>query len=193
MRKNTSVLDLLLELQALDRVPRSGYSLRGIAVPESVAEHSFHLAMLVWALAPEVPELNRERAVELALVHDLAEVRTGDLPRSASGYFPPGVKHATEAAVARDLLHPLGDRALALFAEYQAKTTTEAQFVGACDRLQLLIKTRTYESWGAKGLDEFWQKDFPDGGFEPIRQMLEELQRHRAADAAEPAAKPARD
>ncbi len=189
MRKNTSVLDLLLELQALDRVPRSGYSLRGIAVPESVAEHSFHLAMLVWALSPEVPEVDRERAVELALVHDLAEVRTGDFPRSASGYFPPGAKRATEAAVARDLLHPLGDRALELFAEYQAKSTTEARFVGACDRLQLLIKTRTYESSGATGLDEFWHKDFPDGGFEPIRQMLDELQRRHAA---QPGSKPGR-
>lgn len=182
MQKNTSLLDMLLELQALDRVPRSGYALRGIAAPESVAEHSFHLALLVWTIAPEVDGLDRARAIELALIHDLAEVRTGDLPRSASGYFPPGAKRSTEARVAADLLHPLGDRATSLFAEYQAKETLEARFVGACDRLQLLIKTRTYESWGATGLAEFWQVIDSDGGFEPVRRLLEELdQRRRAA------------
>ncbi len=182
MQQNSSLLDLLLELQALDRVPRSGYSLRGIAAPESVAEHSFHLAFLVWSLAPEVPELDRERAVELALIHDLAEVRTGDLPRSASGYFPAGAKRSAEAAVANDLLAPLGERATSLFEEYQAKESLEARFVGACDRLQLLIKTRCYESWGATGLEEFWRNVDSDGGFAPIRRLLDELRRqHEAA------------
>jgi len=34
---NASLLDLLLELQTLDRVPRSGYFLRGISDCESVS------------------------------------------------------------------------------------------------------------------------------------------------------------
>ena len=43
---NASLLDLLLELQTLDRVPRSGYFLRGISDCESVSEHTFHLDTL---------------------------------------------------------------------------------------------------------------------------------------------------
>lgn len=176
------MLDLLLELQNLDGVPRSGYSLRGIATPESVSEHSFHLAFLVWALATEVPELDLARALELALIHDLAEVRIGDLPRSAAHYLPAGAKAAAEAAAAADLLAPAGERAIGRFAEYQSCTTLEARFVTACDKLQLLIKSFAYESRGAAGLDEFWQRPggFPDGGFEVVGRIARELVARRA-------------
>ena len=62
---NPSLLDLLLELQTLDRVPRSGYFLRGISDCESVSEHTFHLAILVWFLAGEEPAVDRARAASL--------------------------------------------------------------------------------------------------------------------------------
>ena len=181
MRRNHSLLDLFSELQALDRVPRAGYSLRGVAEPESVSEHAFHTTFLVWALAAEEPELDRFRAVELALVHDLAEVRTGDLPRTAARYLPAGAKAGAELAAARDLLAPLGDRAPELFAEYQAGETTEARFVSACDELQLLIKASVYERWGSGGMEEFGVnlEGFADGGFASVTRVLEELEARR--------------
>ena len=171
------VLDLLLELQALDRVPRLGYSLRGITDPESVSEHCFHLAFLVWSLAGELGELDRLRALELALVHDLAEVRTGDLPLAAAHYLPVGAKKSAERAVLTDLLAPLGEEALELVHEYAAGETREARFVRVCDKLQLMIKVAVYEGWGAQRLREFWENpaNFPDGGFAPVRKLFEEL------------------
>ena len=184
MRRHHGLLDLLCELQTLDRVPRTGYSLRGVAEPESVSEHSFHTVFLVWALAAEEPGLDRLRAVEVALVHDLAEVRTGDLPRTAARYLPAGAKGAAETAAAADLLAPLGGRAVELFAEYRAGETPEARFVAACDKLQLLIKASVYESWGARNLEEFWAnlEGFADGSFESIGRVLAELKARREAD-----------
>ena len=96
MQPNPSILDALLELQALDRLPRTGYALRGVDDPESIAEHGFHLCVLVWALAADMPGLDLGHALELALVHDLPEIRIGDLPRTAGRYLPAGAK-ATEA------------------------------------------------------------------------------------------------
>ncbi len=156
MADSHPLLDLFLELQTLDRVPRSGYALRGIAEPESVSEHSFHLAFMVWSLADAEPDIDAGRAVALALVHDLVEVRTGDLPRTVAHAFPEGAKARAEAAVGKDLLAPLGSRGADLFAEYQAKETLEARFVSACDKLQVRVKASVYESWGARGLDDFW-------------------------------------
>ncbi|MEM7354956.1 MAG: HD domain-containing protein [Acidobacteriota bacterium] len=181
MRRNQSLLDTLLELQVLDRVPRSGYFLRGINDAESVSEHSFHIVFLVWALAAEEPAVDRLRAMELALVHDLAEVRTGDLPRTAAGYLPPGAKASAELAAADDLLAPLGEQAVARVAEYQAGETAEARFVSTCDKLQLLIKATVYEGWGAKAMGEFWDNlaSFTDGGFESIGRVLAELRERR--------------
>ncbi len=182
MKRNQSLLDLLLELQALDRVPRTGYSLRGVPEPESVSEHAFHTTFLAWALAAEEPELDRARVVELALVHDLAEVRTGDLPRTAARYLPAGAKAQAERAANRELLAPLGERDQSLVAEYQGGETREARFVSICDKLQLLIKASVYESWGAGNMGEFWTnlENLSGDGFSSVDRVLEQLKARRA-------------
>ena len=183
MRRNETLLDLLLEMQALDRVPRMGYLLRGVADAESVAEHSWHVAFLVWALAPRIPEVDAVRALEIALVHDLAELRIGDLPRTSARYFAAGAKNEAETAVIAEVLAPLGERARELYAEYQAGASPEARLVKACDKLQLMLKVAVYERWGEGGLGEFWGNpdNFPDLGFAPLRELFEELRRRRGA------------
>ncbi len=186
MQPNESLLDALLELQGLDRLPRTGYALRGVDDPESISEHGFHLAVLIWALAPAVPGVDLGRALELALIHDLPEVRIGDLPRTAGRYLPPGAKAAAESAALAELLAPLGDRAPELLAEFEAGETREALLVRACDKLQLMIKVFAYERWGAAGLGEFWANEinFPESGLAPVDELLADLRRRRAAWAA---------
>lgn len=183
MGPNTDLLDLLLEAQALDRVARAGYALRGVADPESVAEHSYHVALAVWLLASQVPTLDGARAVAIALLHDLAEVRTGDLPRTAARYLPPGAKATAERAAFAELTAPAGDRAAELFAEYLDGATPEARFVRGCDRLQLMVKVLAYERAGNGALAEFWANsaNFPDGAEFPLfAALVSELRVRRA-------------
>jgi putative hydrolase of HD superfamily len=181
MVPNDHLLDLLLELQILDRVPRAGYFLRGVADAESVTEHCWHVLFLVWVLGQEIDEVDTFHAVEIALVHDLAELRVGDLPRTASHYFPDGAKNEAETAAMAEILAPLPERSRQLYAEYQAAETAEARLVKACDKLQLMIKVNVYESWGSTGLREFWDnpENFPDGGFAPVRELFEALRQRR--------------
>lgn len=172
----------MLELQGLDRVPRAGWVLRGVPEAESVTEHSWHVLFLVWALGSRIEGLDVERAVEIALVHDLAELRLGDLPRTAARYLPAGAKKEAERAAMADILAPLPERAQELYAEYEAGESPEARLVKACDKLQLMVKVAAYEHWGAGGLGEFWDNpdNFPDGGFEPVRELFAALvERHR--------------
>ena len=183
MRANETLLDLLLELQTLDRVPRMGYLLRGVAEAESISEHSWHVLFLVWALAPRCGGVDSAHAVEIALVHDLAELRLGDLPRTAARYLPAGAKKSAEAAAIAEILAPLPERARALWDEYSAGVSPEARLVKACDKLQLMIKVAVYESWGEGRLREFWdnQDNFPDPAFPAVREVFDErLRRHRA-------------
>lgn len=186
MRPNEHLLDLLLEVQTLDRVPRSGYVLRGVPEPESVTEHCWHVVFLAWILGRRIAEreeLDVFRALEIALVHDLAEMRVGDLPRTANRYFPEGAKKQAETAAMEEILAPLPHRSRELYAEYVAGETTEARLVKACDKLQLMLKVSVYEGWGADGLREFWGNpdNFPDGGFPEVRELFEELRHRREA------------
>jgi putative hydrolase of HD superfamily len=184
MKANHTLLDLLLEVQSLDRVARSGYVLRGVADPESVTEHTLHVLLLVWMLGPRIEGIDVHRAVEIALVHDLAELRIGDLPRTSSHYFPQGAKNAAESAAMADILAPVAERALPLYDEYQQGTSPEARLVKACDKLQLMLKVAVYERWGTGALAEFWDNpdNFPDGGFAVVQELFSALRERRDAE-----------
>ena len=185
---NATLLELLLELQTLDRVPRSGYFLRGISDCESISEHTFHVASLVWLLAAREPSVDRARAIEIALVHDLAELRLGDIPRTARTYLPAEVKHAAERKAAADILAPADPEALARYDEYERGESVESRFVKACDKLQLMLKVSVYERWGHRGLTEFWGNpvNFPPSGFAAVDALFAELRTARAAALGPP-------
>lgn len=47
---------------------------------ESVAEHSWRLASLVFLLRDEFKDCNFEKMITMALFHDLSEIKHGDVP-----------------------------------------------------------------------------------------------------------------
>jgi putative hydrolase of HD superfamily len=149
-------LKTLLPLLALDRLPRTGWLVAGIASPESVAAHSLGTALVVLALGPRVePPLAVDRAVSLAVLHDAPEALLTDLPRSAVECLPPGAKAEGERRAAERLLAPLSALAAARFEEFRAQETREARFVRTCDQLHLGLRWLGYLREGARGLSEF--------------------------------------
>ena len=69
--------DTLMAYLGLKDVLRQGWVNAGVEAPESVAAHSWGMAVLALKLCPE--ELNLEHVLKLCLVHDLPEVIVGDL------------------------------------------------------------------------------------------------------------------
>ena len=152
------ILDALLDLCALDDLPRTGWILRGIATPESVAGHILGVAHVALALGPCArPPLDMGRVLAMALVHDAPEARSGDIPRPAGEQLPGGAKPSMEAALAAEVVNPLSGLARNAFEEYEASNTREARFVKACDILQLGVRLLRYETAGHRGLNEFWK------------------------------------
>lgn len=76
--KIEDVTHFLLELDALKRVNRRSY-VTGTTRRENSAEHSWHLAMACWSIAEQFNlDVNYERLLKMALIHDLGEVDAGD-------------------------------------------------------------------------------------------------------------------
>ena len=72
------VTHFLLELDALKRVNRRSY-VTDTARRENSAEHSWHLAMACWSIAERFElDVNHEKLLKMALVHDLGEIDAGD-------------------------------------------------------------------------------------------------------------------
>lgn len=152
-----TLLGALLALVPLDRLPRTGWLQRGVAVPESVAGHTLGAAHLALALAPRVePPLDVDRVVALAVVHDVPEASLGDIPRTGALALPGGAKREGERRAADLLLGPLGGVARARYEEFDREKTRESRLAHLCDTLQLGVRLLAYERAGQRGLEEFW-------------------------------------
>ncbi len=160
------MLETLLELQRLKNLDRTGWTLRGQATgAESVAAHTYGVCVVAMMLADEIAAqgiaVNVERVLRLALVHDWAEARMGDMPRTGSCYFEAHVRRTAERAAFDDIVEGLDAAHGKLYGElhedYETRASLEARLVKAADVIDLLVQALTFEHAGARGLDEFWE------------------------------------
>ena len=155
--------ELVAAAGMLKRVKRQGWLDAGIPndKAESVADHSFRTALLVAFLSPR--GIDRDKAVRMALVHDLAESVMGDLtPRS-------GVPKRKKAKLEERALQALGsDEVLHLWKEYEDGKSPEAKVVRDADVYERVIQAREYVLLGhpEKRLRHFW-KGFVNGPSPP--------------------------
>ena len=182
------MLDALIELQRLKRLDRTGWTLRGQPNgTESVAAHSFGVTVTSMLLADEVKarglNVDVERVVRMALLHDWAETRVGDMPRTATNYFGAEARKSAETRAFLDIISGLGDgnAYAALHDDYEQRSSLEARLVKAADVIDLLVQAYALERAGAKGLDEFWEvahnADFqlPAVASEVVKEVLQSL------------------
>ena len=118
-----------------------------------MADHSYGVALLCLLMCP--PELNRSRVLELAVLHDLAEVETGDL--TPHDGVDPTAKAALERKALSNLLNALPNAAyfVAVFEEYQQASTAEARWVKSIDKLEMTLQSLNYEAAFEVDLQEF--------------------------------------
>ena len=179
----------LIELQRLKRLERTGWTLRGLPNgTESVASHSFGVCVTAMLLADEVRsrglEVDCERVLRMAVLHDWAETRVGDMPRTATGYFGADARKSAETLAFADIVNGVGSTESeyrALYQDYEERGSLEARLVKAADIIDLLVQAYALERSGAKGLDEFWQvaqqPDFqlPQVADQVVKEVLQSL------------------
>jgi putative hydrolase of HD superfamily len=132
--------EALIEALGLKNVVRAGWVIAGVEGPESVAAHSWGMALLATQLCPD--DLNLQRVLELCILHDIAEVRVGDI--TPHDGIAPEEKHRRESKA----IHEMGIDASEIFAEYESQDTPESQFVRYLDKLDMALQAEIYESQG---------------------------------------------
>jgi len=143
-------ISALLEALELKDELRTGWVLRGIDAPESVAAHTWGVATLCLLYADRAEgDIDRDRAVAMALVHDLAEARIGDIPTRADDehqQVSAEEKEVRERAAITELLEPFDDRDVqSLWEAYEARETPTAQFVKDMDLIDNCLQALKYE------------------------------------------------
>ncbi len=179
----SQVVDVTQLLDRLAALPRTGWLLRGVRPAESIAEHTLGVAvvasMLVDDLRARGEAVDGEKVLRMALVHDAAEVFTGDIPMPAKSQALDRALEEAERALLAPVLPPA---MLALWDEAEACATLEARIVKAADKLQMLVKALSYEESGRASLDDFWKNPSSrkDMGLELAKAVFVELDRRAA-------------
>lgn len=109
---------------------------------ENDAEHSWHLAMMAMILEEySADKVDIGKVLKIALVHDLVEVYAGDtFAYDTKGYEDKEEREIQAAEKLFGMLDPVqGAEIRALWDEFEAKSTPEAVYANAIDRLQPLI------------------------------------------------------
>ena len=138
----TNINNLIKILGLFKDLKRSGWIKRNVLMPESDADHSFSTCFLAFLLTPQ--HLNRSHCIELALIHDLAEIYCGDY--TPCDNLSPQEKHHLEEQgiikISKELDMP---KIIELFNEFEQQKTEESKFVKALDKLDTVLTACYYD------------------------------------------------
>jgi putative hydrolase of HD superfamily len=137
----------LFEMGQLKQLPRSGWLLLGIPQPESVAEHSFRVAVVGLVLAA-MDGADVGRTTALCLLHDAHETRIGDVPSVGRAYVTTASPEAVTAHQVSGLPDSAAKVVQELTAEYEATETPESRLAHDADKIETLLQAIEYQAQG---------------------------------------------
>jgi len=176
------LLDLAMEVGILKRVIRTGWQKKGVADPESVAEHTFRTAILAMILAPQY-SLDQSKVLKMALVHDLGEAAIGDViwEQGKVVIGSKEEKHKDERQAINDMFadNPHFQEYVELWEEFEKQETAEAKFVKQLDKLEMVIQAFEYKKEGSnkESLQEFWDNAEKYLSNQELGRYFEELKK----------------
>lgn len=107
---------------------------------ESVAEHSWRLAMMAYLVGDEFPEVDIDKVIQMCLFHDMGEAVTGDIPCFEKNSSDEAVEDEAVTWLLKQLPVPHRQNLELLFREMQEQQTAEAKLYKALDKLEALIQ-----------------------------------------------------
>lgn len=146
MKKQNRDLEFLFEIGTLRLIQRSWSRFQS---PEfqNLAEHHMRVIWIALIIAAQEKVENTDKIVKLALMHDIAESRTGDVDYLSRQYV-----ERNEKLGLADILHDtsLEKEFLALGKEYEQKKSLEAKIVKDADNLDVDMELREHDFRGHK-------------------------------------------
>jgi len=160
-------LNFLSEIGKLKDVERTGWKIYKVRNPESVADHSFRIAIMAMLYSKKLG-LDENKCVKMSLVHDLEEVYTGDIATRADEKTQTvnnTGKEKIEKNAFDKLMKLLDDKEeiAELWQEYHEHKTLEAKLVNDLDKIEMVLQALDYKKGKRtkENLEEFFQTSGP--------------------------------
>ncbi|MGD8707661.1 MAG: HD domain-containing protein [Nitrosopumilaceae archaeon] len=140
------LLDFFKSSANLKNISRQGWIDKlSITNPESVADHTFSMAMIGMVLS-DSKNHNTEKILKMILLHDLAETEIGDITPEKK---PKNEKMILENKAIKDILGNLPKslqiQYLKIWDEYQENKSSDAKFVHQIDKFEMALQAKIYQ------------------------------------------------
>lgn len=136
--KPTELLQILSVAEKLKCNTRHCYTSTGRH--ESVAEHSWRIALMAMLISPEFPEADMNKVIRMCLIHDLGEAFTGDIPTFYKTEADTEKEDAIFDCWVQTLPEETKQEFSALLTEMNALETVEAKIYKALDKMEAVIQ-----------------------------------------------------
>ena len=136
--KPTEFLQILSVAEKLKCNTRHSYTSTGRH--ESVAEHSWRIALMAMLLTDEFPGADMNKVIRMCLIHDLGEAFTGDIPAFDKTDADAAREDAAFEDWVRTLPRETAEEFTGLLSEMNALQTLEAKIYKALDRMEAVIQ-----------------------------------------------------
>lgn len=162
LSKKLNYIDFFKTVGKSKRILRSGWIRVKIKDPESVAEHSFRVGFLAMVLSGKLNvDLDKNKLIKMALLHDLAEVITGDIVVERADLIDikkREEKERMEEAGIKKIFDKIGEgeEYVSIFHEMISRITPEAKIFSQFDKLEMALQALEYEREQGKNLEEFF-------------------------------------
>jgi putative hydrolase of HD superfamily len=145
------IVNFLFEVGILKKIARSGYQFLGSG-SESVAEHSFRVAVIAYLLAKNEPKADMQKVLLMSLFHDFHEARTGD-----HNYVNRRYVIVDEDKAVGDLAQklPFGQEIVSLIDEFNSRGTLEARLSHDADQLDFILELKRQLDLGNRSAAEW--------------------------------------
>lgn len=180
-----NILNFLHTVEHLKLEKRTGWHKCGIPFEksESIADHMYRMAIM--ACTVQDSNIDKFKAVKMALVHDMAEAIVGDITPGCG--VSEDDKHQREADAMQSIREMLGDNpfgaeAQSLWMEYAADVTKEAQFVKDIDKTELYVQVVEYENKFGINFQEWLSRARPKIRHPGLQAIADAVELERPAE-----------
>jgi putative hydrolase of HD superfamily len=149
------------EANQLKKIKRQGWVIDKVENPETVAEHTFRTALMCMFLGKD-KNLDMEKVMKMAIIHDLAEAKIGDIVTywRFKKAVPREDKIKKEKRAIQEMFSELKEynEIFNLWIEFEEGKTKEAKFVRQIEKLEMSLQALEYERGGNKNVREHYHQ-----------------------------------
>lgn len=175
------LITLFHKVGKLKKIKRAGWERVDIPEPESVADHTFRCAFFAMILG-DLKDLDCEKIMKMALIHDLAEISVGDI--TPHDDISEKEKKQREDVAIKQIFEELPNREhyFKIWEEYQMQKTKEAVMMKNLDKLEMAFQAIEYqEKFPELDLLEFIKEADTKIDLPEVQKLINDLKKQEKA------------